>query len=63
MQNNRKCKILYRRQKGICPGCGQWFPIGELTRDHIVPQCRGGGSELPNLQLLCGPCNHRKGDL
>jgi 5-methylcytosine-specific restriction endonuclease McrA len=30
-------------------------------RDHIVPLALGGAHDRRNLQLLCAPCNHRKG--
>lgn len=33
----------------------------ELQIDHIHPIARGGTSETQNLQVLCGPCNRRKG--
>lgn len=32
-----------------------------MTRDHIVPRCRGGTSSLDNLQTMCAPCNNTKG--
>lgn len=28
--------------------------------DHIVPQSRGGGSTMDNLQYLCSHCNRSK---
>ena len=51
-------------QKGRCAGCQR-----EITEefhdffeiDHIQPFARGGGDEISNLQLLCSPCNRKKG--
>ena len=28
--------------------------------DHVLPKSRGGGNELANLALACGPCNMSK---
>lgn len=30
--------------------------------DHIVPQSRGGGNTMDNLQYLCPHCNRSKGN-
>jgi 5-methylcytosine-specific restriction endonuclease McrA len=30
------------------------------TKDHIIPRSEGGSSDLDNLCLSCGPCNHKK---
>ena len=38
-------------------------PMGDdITVDHIVPQSKGGGSELSNLQAVHKACNSRKKD-
>ena len=39
-------------------GCGA---VDDLTIDHIVPRWAGGTNDLGNLQVLCRPCNSRKG--
>lgn len=45
------------RDGGRCRGCGS---ARNLEIDHIVPVCKGGDSEEPNLQTLCRRCNRRK---
>ena len=52
---------LYRRQGERCAGCLLPFPLRNLTVDHIVPQSKGGGHGIGNLQLLCAACNSLKG--
>ena len=53
---------LYGVQRGHCLGCLEHFKSEGMTFDHRRPQVKGGGHELDNLQLLCGPCNSIKGD-
>ena len=52
---------LFGKQEGMCGGCGTLFPFRNFTIDHVVPQSKGGGNHLDNLQLLCGACNSTKG--
>ncbi len=33
-----------------------------LTKDHIVPKAKGGLDEIINFQVMCSPCNSKKGD-
>ncbi len=54
--------LLYGKQNGKCKGCSTLFDKQHLEIDHIIPQIHGGGSEIENLQLLCGHCNRLKGD-
>jgi 5-methylcytosine-specific restriction endonuclease McrA len=42
----------------VCLNCGTQEKI---LVDHIVSRFHGGTNNLDNLQLLCNPCNFRKG--
>lgn len=33
-----------------------------MTKDHIIPQSRGGKNTLDNYQTMCVVCNTRKGN-
>jgi hypothetical protein len=46
------------RDQGKCVQCGS---ADDLHFDHKVPWSRGGANTINNIQLLCGPCNRRKG--
>ena len=54
---------LYRKQKGRCMYCGCRLGIHHFHVDHKNPINRSGSNTIRNKQLLCGPCNSRKGDL
>ena len=49
---------VFRRDGGRCVACGG---DADLQIDHVVPVRLGGGNSAGNLQVLCGPCNRRKG--
>jgi HNH endonuclease len=51
-------RYVFRRDKGRCVRCGS---RNELQYDHIIPIALNGSSTAENLQILCGPCNRRKG--
>jgi hypothetical protein len=45
----KKPKIMLVTQHGLL-----------LTRDHIIPQCKGGSHAHSNIQVLCEVCNSDK---
>lgn len=52
---------LFRRDRGMCMYCGQTFPDGELTRDHVIPRTQGGVDTWTNVVACCRRCNGTKG--
>ena len=51
-------QLVFTRDKGRCQQCGSQ---SELQLDHIIPVALGGGTSAENLEVLCGPCNRKKG--
>jgi 5-methylcytosine-specific restriction endonuclease McrA len=51
-------QYIWARDGGHCRSCGSGV---ELQFDHVIPIALGGSSAADNLQVLCGPCNRRKG--
>ena len=53
--------IRYVTHEGECAGCLKEFRFDEFTLDRIVPGKANGTYDLANVQLMCKPCNTRKG--
>ncbi len=51
---------VFRRDHGVCAGCGVTTAPGTWHADHIVPLIDGGARTLDNLQTLCAPCHKAK---
>lgn len=59
-------KNLFIRDNYTCQYCDrhrtQLRSFEFLTRDHIIPECRGGKSTWDNLVTACSTCNNKKAD-
>ena len=51
-------EAVFRRDRGRCVECGSDF---DIQYDHVIPVAMGGANTVQNLQILCAPCNQRKG--
>lgn len=51
---------LYELQKGCCAACRKKLK-GKYHVDHRIPIAKGGDGTVGNIELLCPPCNMRKG--
>ncbi len=51
-----------KENKYQCLNCKKYFYTEELTMDHKDPWSKGGRTELSNAELLCRPCNIKKGN-
>lgn len=49
---------IIKRDGFGCRHCGM---VDDLSYDHITPKVKGGSNDIDNLQMLCKPCNSRKG--
>ena len=54
-------RTLFARDQNVCAYCGDRHTANNLSRDHIVPQSRGGADTWLNCVTACRRCNHAKG--
>ena len=66
----RQRQIITERFEGICQACGKegLSPLSTdddflASIDHVIPLSRGGTNDDDNIQLLCLPCNLKKGNM
>jgi hypothetical protein len=59
---SRRERVL-RRDRFCCVYCGEAFPAGDLTLDHVEPRMRGGDDSEGNLVACCRKCNEEKAGL
>lgn len=53
-------EALKARNGHKCVACGKAEPKIRLTKDHVIPVCRGGRDDIQNIQALCEFCNRSK---
>lgn len=59
-------RAVFFRDRGMCASCnvdisGILSAQPDRHYDHIIPLAEGGINDVTNVQLLCGPCNLKKG--
>ena len=59
-------RAVFFRDRGMCASCntdlsGLVAVENNKHFDHIIPLAAGGINDVTNVQLLCGPCNLKKG--
>lgn len=54
---------LFSRDNNTCAYCGGVFNRAKLTRDHVIPQSKGGPDTWENCVTCCFDCNQRKGNM
>lgn len=43
-----------------CAYCGIHLTMKSATKDHVVPESKGGKTNMLNLVAACKPCNNKK---
>jgi 5-methylcytosine-specific restriction endonuclease McrA len=50
-------------ERATCPYCTRKLTPKNFELDHATPLNRGGQFTVPNTDVICGPCNKKKGGL
>jgi RNA-directed DNA polymerase len=56
-----KKELVWKKQKGVCPGCKQHMDPAEshiLDLHHVLPRKEGGSDKLTNLLLMHEHCHY-----
>ena len=54
---------VFLRDEYRCQYCNDLFHTRELSLDHVVPRCKGGGLHWENAVTCCRKCNGAKGSM
>jgi 5-methylcytosine-specific restriction endonuclease McrA len=52
---------VFLRDEWHCQYCNGHYKTHELTFDHVIPRCKGGGTSWDNIVAACRTCNTVKG--
>ena len=56
-------EMLFKAYGKPCKYCKKILDVSNMVCDHKHPISSGGASTLRNLQMICAPCNTKKGPL
>lgn len=56
-------KLIWDKQKGICPYTKRKLEIPTSEIDHIIPKSKGGDDSVDNLEFVLAEINHMKGKI
>ena len=60
VEYKRNRKLLLKRKVRMCKYCKKRIKKDEISIDHVVARCNGGGDEIENLALSHKLCNQDK---
>ncbi len=55
-------KNVFIRDGEKCAYCGCKLSLRTVTKDHVIPRCKGGQDTMTNVVAACKDCNGRKAD-
>lgn len=55
-------KNILVREGFACGYCGKKVSLNTVTKDHVIPSCKGGKDDLLNVVAACADCNGKKAD-